>query len=118
MQDNSQEDSEYLGIAKLSRCLELKVSTLYSLVEQKKIPHYKIGRLIRFRKSEVEAWMQGNKKEPVDVSHTAKKVLRVASGPARDINQVVKKAIADAKGTVYTASHGKPDQVRGPRKEV
>jgi hypothetical protein len=62
--------------------------------------------------------MERNKKECIDVSKAARKVLKAARTPTRDINKVVKKAIDDAKGFVYTASHGKPDQVKGLGKEV
>ncbi len=111
-------NSEFMTIQKLSGHLEIKVSTLYSLVAQKKIPHYKVGRLVRFKKSEIDFWMDGQKKECVDVPTAARKIFRSTRGPAGDINRMVKKAIDDAKGTVYTASHGKPDQVKGLGKEV
>jgi excisionase family DNA binding protein len=111
-------DSEYFVIQKLSEYLEIKVSTLYSLVAQRKIPHYKVGRLVRFKKSEIDLWMEGNKKEIIDVSMAARLILKTAKTPARDINRAVKKAIDGVKGTVYTAFHGKPDQVKGLGKEV
>ena len=114
----SHSDSEYFMIQKLSEYLEIKVSTLYSLVAQKRIPHYKVGRLVRFKKAEIDFWMEGHKKECVDVPRTARRILRATRGPALDINRLVKKAIDGAKGTVYTASHGKPDQVKGLGKEV
>jgi excisionase family DNA binding protein len=114
----SHSDSEYFIIQKLSEYLEIKVSTLYSLVAQKKIPHYRVGRLVRFKKSEIDIWMDGNKKECVDVPRAARRILRATRGPTRDISPVVKKAIHDARGTAYTASHRKPDQVKGHGKEV
>ena len=111
-------DSEYFVIQKLSEYLEIKITTLYSLVAKKRIPHYKVGRLVRFKKSEIDLWMESNKKEIVDVSKAAKLILKAAKTPARDINRVVKKAIDDVKGTVYTPSHGRPDKVKDLGKEV
>ena len=111
-------NSEFMGIQKLSEYLEIKISTLYSLAAQKKIPHYKVGRLLRFKKSDIDAWMEENKKEIIDVSRTARLILKATRTPARDINQMVKKNIDDVKGVVYAASHGKPDQVKGLGKEV
>ena len=110
-------DSEFMTIQKLSEYLVIKASTIYSLAEQKKIPHYKVGRLLRFKKSDIDAWMEGHRKEAVDVPRAARKILRAARGP-RDITKVVKKAIEDVKRIGYTASHGKPDQVKGLGKEV
>ena len=108
-------NSEFMDILKLSEYLGMKASTLYSLVEQSKILHYKVGRLVRFKKSEIDLWMEGNKKEVIDVSKAARLILKTARGPARDIDKVVKKAIDGVKGFVYTPSHGKPDRNQGPR---
>ena len=44
--------------------------------------------------------------------------MKAARTPARDINRVVKKAIDEIKGVDYTASYGKPDQVKDLGKEV
>ncbi len=111
------ENSEYLDIQSLSQHLGIKVSTLYSLAAERKIPHYRVGRLIRFKKEDINLWMESQKEECADIPKAARKIMRAAGKPARDINRVVKKAVADAKGRVYTASHGKPDQVKGLGKE-
>ena len=110
-------NSEFMTIQRLSEYLEIKESTLYSLGEQKKIPHYKVGRLVRFKKSEIDLWMEGHKKEALDVPRAARKILRLARGP-RDINKIVKKTIEDVKRIGYTASHGRPDKVKDLGKEV
>ncbi len=109
---------EFMPVDELSQYLGIKKSSLYSLVEKREIPHYKIGRLVRFKKSEIDAWMEGHRKECADISRAARKVLRAARTPIRDINTVVKKAIEQSKRIDYTASHGKPDQVKGLGKEV
>ena len=74
--------------------------------------------MVRFRKCEIDLWMESNRKECIDISKAARKVLKRARMPARDINRVVKKAIEQSKRIDYTASHGKPDQVKGLGKEV
>jgi excisionase family DNA binding protein len=111
-------NSEFMTIQGASEYLKMKAGTLYSLVEQKKIPHYKVGRLVRFKKSEIDLWMEGNKRESIDIPRAARKVLRAAKMPARDIKRVVKKAIDEIKGVDYTASHGRPDKVKDLGKEV
>ena len=111
-------ETGFSTISEISEYLNLKPSTLYALVAEKRIPHFKIGRLVRFKKSEIDRWMEGNKKECTDISRAARKVLKAARAPARDINRVVKKAIEESKRIDYTASHGKPDQVKGLGKEV
>ena len=111
-------ENVFLTIIEISAYLNLKPSTIYAMVAEKRIPHFKVGRLVRFKKAEIDLWMEANKREVVDVSKTASKILRAKRRPTRDISGVVKKAIADAKGVRYTASHGKPDQVKGLGKEV
>ena len=109
--------NEFLNIDELSQHLAIKKSSIYSMVEKGEIPHYRFGRLVRFKRTQIDAWAEGHRKECVDFAKEARKVLKVAARPGRDINRVVKKSIEEVKGFEYTASQGKPDQVKGPRKE-
>jgi len=59
----------YIGIEELSGFLGVKKRTAYHLVETMQIPHYRIGRLIRFKLSEVEEWMASKKIEPAEVPY-------------------------------------------------
>jgi len=111
-------DSDYLNIQDLSQLLRIKPSTLYSMVGKKTIPHYRVGRIVRFKRSEIDQWMEGNREECVDPGEVAKKVL----GPVLrrnpiDIDRVVRKAVEGTRGQGYTKSHGKPDQVKGLGRE-
>ena len=47
---NPQELSEYLGFKK---------DTIYAWVWQRKIPHHKMGRCIRFDRHEIDKWADG-----------------------------------------------------------
>jgi excisionase family DNA binding protein len=109
---------EFFSIQDLSRHLGIKTSTLYVMVEERSIPHYRVGKLIRFKRSEIDAWMEGNKRDCVAPEKVARKVL----GPVRkqkiDIDRVVRKTIDGIRGRGYTSPQGKADQVKGLRKEV
>lgn len=48
----------YISIDELATYLKVKKRTAYYLVETLQIPHYRVGRLIRFKLSEVEEWMK------------------------------------------------------------
>lgn len=109
---------EFLTIDELSEYLNLKRSTLYSLVESGELPHYRIGRLIRFRRDDVESWMEGHRKEAVDTNKKAKGILKAVNKPSIDIDAFVKKSIDGVKGNRYTPGCGRPDQVKGLRKVV
>ncbi len=109
---------EFLTINELSEYLSIKRSTLYSMVESSEIAHYRVGRLIRFKKQDIDTWMENHRIEGGNVDKKAKGILRAMNKPVADINSIVKKTIAEAKGNLYTPKHGKPDQVRGLRKRV
>lgn len=46
-----------LTVNELSRWLKVDESTIRKKVCYGKIPHIKIGRLVRFRRNEIEAWI-------------------------------------------------------------
>jgi excisionase family DNA binding protein len=46
-----------LTVEEMRRLLNVKKSFIYTLTHQKRIPHYKIGKLLRFRESEINEWL-------------------------------------------------------------
>ena len=55
---------ELWDIRRVSQYLGIKRSTLYAMIERKEIPHYRIGRLARFRQAEIDAWLLTKKAGP------------------------------------------------------
>jgi len=108
---------EFLTIGELSKYLNLKRSTLYGLVESGELPHYKIGRLIRFRKSDVDRWMEDHRRENIKLEEKAKRILKVINTSRMDVDRLIKKSIEEVKENGYTFSHGRPDQDKA-KKEV
>jgi excisionase family DNA binding protein len=127
--------SGYLSINDLSGYLGIKPKTLYARV--KEIPHYKVGRLIRFRKEDVDAWMEQHRVAEEKKDHDQKqgpesstpgiepapkapkaRRARKRRGPITDIDRMISKAIDQVKEGGYTASHGKSDRIEGLGKEV
>ena len=45
-------------VSEVAQILNLKISTIYALVHQQRIPHVKIGRCLRFRASDIESWVE------------------------------------------------------------
>lgn len=56
-------DRRLLTAKELSEELGVKLSTVYSWTHMGFIPTVKLGRLIRFRKSSIQAWLE-NKEKP------------------------------------------------------
>jgi excisionase family DNA binding protein len=64
-----------LTIRQLADYLNIKRSTLYAWVEQGFIPHYKMNRLIRFKKEEIDAWLEKMEKRGDESASMAKDFL-------------------------------------------
>ncbi len=109
---------EFLTIDELSEYLNLKRSNLYSMVESGVLPHYRIGRLIRFKKDDVNQWMEAHRREGMNVDKKVRDILKAINRPNMDVDRLVKKSIEEAKGLKYIPKNGKLDQVKGLREEV
>jgi excisionase family DNA binding protein len=109
---------ELLDISDVSEYLGIKVSTLYSWTESAILPHYRLGRLVKFMKSDIDEWLEKCKRDPVDVHKKAIKILKSVSKPRMDIDTLRRKTIAEVKSKQYIPNHGKPDRIKGLRKEV
>jgi excisionase family DNA binding protein len=111
-------EKEFLNINEVSEYLGIKKTTLYFHAENGGIPHYRIGRLIRFKKQDVDQWMEGNKKEKINLSKMAIKILGKVPNRGGDVDSIVKKTIAETKKNGYTLPQEKPGGIEGLRKEV
>ena len=58
-------EKRYLSIKELSEYLGLTVKTLYVWVCHKRIPYFKLGRLVKFDLREIEDWMAEKKIEEI-----------------------------------------------------
>ena len=106
---------EFLVIDELSQYLGIKKSSLYSMVERREIPFYKIGRLVRFKKEDIDAWVESLKFEVVSPQAEARKIIN--KGPL-EVSRIVKKHVAQSKALGYTPKYGRPDKVKDLGKEV
>jgi len=61
------------GTAKISPGFPPICSARHPLPNRKAIPHIKLGRLLRFRESEINEWLQSNAVTPGIPSHAAAK---------------------------------------------
>jgi len=52
-----------INVKQLSESTGLSVFTLYSWINQKRIPYVKVGRLVRFEPRKIEEWIEGNSVE-------------------------------------------------------
>jgi excisionase family DNA binding protein len=97
--------------------LNIKKSTVYALAQSGSIPFYRLGRLIRFKPDDVQAWIEGRRSDNVDEDKTAKRMLKTIEKPM-DVDSFVKKSIAEVKRNRYTSSHRETRPIKDLRKEV
>ncbi len=100
---------EYLTIQQVADYLSIKTSSLYSKIAE--IPHYRIGRLLRFKKGEIDAWIETKREEAPQVMRSRKK------GNVPDADKIVRRAIDAAKGTGYNSSGKSDHSIKGLGKE-
>jgi len=53
-----------MNIKELSKYLRVETTTLYHWSKQGRIPAYKLGTMWRFRKSDIDEWLEGQKTQP------------------------------------------------------
>jgi excisionase family DNA binding protein len=90
---------DFLSIPELSQYLNVKESTLYAKVEAGELPHYRIGRLIRFKKNDVDRWLEKQRRDPLDPAAKAKLILNPVHKPRLSIDKLIRKSIDEVKGS-------------------
>lgn len=114
-------DAGLMTIGQISEYLKVKIKTVYAWAESGELPHYKIGRLIRFKKADIDVWIEEHRQEQDkgELDRCAKKVLKtVRNAITRNPDKLVKKIIDEVKAEKYTPKNGKSDQIKGLGKEV
>jgi len=104
---------ELWDIGRLSQYLGVKRSTLYAMIERKEIPHYRIGKLARFRPAEIDEWLIRKRCQAETTIRVRKPLSR---GPCGDAKRIVQKAIDEVRLQGYT-SFGESDRIKGLGKE-
>ena len=62
---DSQVKKRFFNVREISIYLGMSVPTIYRYAEEKKVPYFKIGKVLRFDVQEIERWMRAFKKEPI-----------------------------------------------------
>jgi excisionase family DNA binding protein len=110
-------DNGYWDIKDLSNYLKVKIKTLYAMIPD--IPHYRVGKLIRFRKQEIDSWMNNNRTMALNQSNKKSVLKGTRSRKGNiDIDKMVRKAIDQSRDRDYNPEYGKSDRIEGPKKEI
>ena len=63
------EEPTWLGTQDAARHLGITPRTLYRLIDEGEIPAYKLGRVLRLKLSDVDAFLEGARVQPGDLEH-------------------------------------------------
>jgi excisionase family DNA binding protein len=106
-----------MTIRETSNYINIKEKTIYAKVEAKQIPHFKIGGLIRFKKDEIDQWIEEQR-----VGIGGDKPKRRLQGRGRaagtTADRIARKIIDEETEKYYPASYGKSDRIEDLGKEV
>ena len=80
-------------IKEVSEFLKVKQSTLYSWVNQKSIPSFKLNGLWRFDMDKIEEWVKASNR----VRFVPQRITKKKSGN-KDIDRIIKHAIGEVYG--------------------
>lgn len=75
---NDKADDTIFDVKGIARYLCVKTQWIYENVHNNEIPHYKMGKHLRFRKSKIDEWLQ--KKEKGNIKKPANTVRRLLEG--------------------------------------
>jgi excisionase family DNA binding protein len=90
-------DKAFLTIEEVSQYPGIKASTLYAWVSE--IPHYKIGHLLRFRKEDIDKWMETKRSDSSTEQISMKKRAKSKNTRKGEGMDIVRRAIDQVRGS-------------------
>ena len=104
-------DCFFWDIKDLSLYLKIKIKTIYAMVPD--VPHYRIGKLIRFKKEEIDSWLESKRKD----DHQDFREVKLFKSKDENIDALIRKTIDQVKQEDYNPGHEKSDRIKAQRKE-
>lgn len=60
---------EWMGTPEAAEYLGVVLRTLYRLIDRGQVPAYKVGRVIRVKKADLDAFLESHRVQPGDLKH-------------------------------------------------
>ena len=57
-------EDRWVSVEEIAEYLGINRDTVYKWIERKKMPAHKVGRLWKFKKSQIDSWVEGGKAGP------------------------------------------------------
>jgi excisionase family DNA binding protein len=114
-------ETGFLKIEELAEYLNIKVKTLYAMTASTDIPHYRIGKLIRFSKEEIDEWLKSckNGNKPEAGQHKIKTNRKKSSTLFNNhVDKITRNIIEKETNKYYSTDNGKSDRIEAQEKET
>ena len=107
------QDEAFLTTEEVLEYLQVNLRTVYRLIKARKIPAVRVGRQWRFRKRDIDAWLDSQRTHPVPAAHQSS--LPKPNSPHRilvvddeaSIRELLAKTLAIGEYEVDTLADGK-----------
>jgi excisionase family DNA binding protein len=67
--DDALEDGQWLGTTEAAHYLGVVPRTLYRMIDEGQVPAYKMGRVIRVKRADVDAFLEATRVQPGSLRH-------------------------------------------------
>lgn len=117
---HQEQQQNLLTVSEVSNYLQIKQKTIYAKAEAGEIPCYRIGRLIRFSKNEIDEWLEscrsGNnpKTDQQKIRRNKRKSSKLINN---HVDKITRNIIDAETSKYYHTDNGKSDRIEAQEKE-
>ena len=109
---------KFLTVLDVASMLSVRPSTVYQWVSSREIPHYRLGRIVRFKRKDLEVWIEDHREEKrIGEARKTREIFSSTGKETQDIDRIIKKSIEEVRGLNYTLGNGRPDRIKSLRRE-
>ncbi len=99
-------EKAFWAVADVSKYLSVKPSTIYMWAKTGQIPHFKLNKTLRFRKTEIDAWMESHRGNDIVAKEKPRRSLRKVNRSKSEIGGVIRNAVDEFGHMKYNAKVG------------
>ncbi len=99
-------EKAFWTVTDVSKYLSVKPSTIYMWAKTDQIPHFRLNKALRFRKTEIDAWMESHRGNDIATKEKPTRSLMKVSRPESKIGRIIRKAVDEFSHMKYNAEVG------------